>query len=117
MSPVGASRWRIGAGWYEHEWLAYGYGFPGAGERLRALDEGVRIFVQAWREGNVTLDGATYQVDGAIVQPLPLQDSGIPLWIAGGGERKTSGFPRRERYAGSSGALLVSSAKSTERNT
>ena len=79
----------IGAGWYEHEWLAYGYGFPGAGERLRALDEGVRIFVQAWREGNVTLDGATYQVDGAIVQPLPLQDNGIPLWIAGGGERKT----------------------------
>jgi alkanesulfonate monooxygenase SsuD/methylene tetrahydromethanopterin reductase-like flavin-dependent oxidoreductase (luciferase family) len=21
----------IGAGWYEHEWRAYGYGFPGGG--------------------------------------------------------------------------------------
>ncbi|HEX8498041.1 MAG TPA: LLM class flavin-dependent oxidoreductase [Actinomycetales bacterium] len=33
----------IGAGWYEHEWRAYGYGFPSAGERLAALDEGVQI--------------------------------------------------------------------------
>ena len=24
----------IGGGWYEHEWRAYGYGFPRAGERL-----------------------------------------------------------------------------------
>ena len=67
----------IGAGWYEHEWLAYGYGFPSAGDRLRALDEGVQIFTQAWREGNATLDGKVYQVDRAIVQPLPLQDNGF----------------------------------------
>ncbi|NDK91339.1 LLM class F420-dependent oxidoreductase [Gordonia desulfuricans] len=79
----------IGAGWYEHEWRAYGYGFPSAGERLKALDEGVQIFRQAWRDGTATLDGDIYQVDGAIVQPLPLQENGIPLWIAGGGERKT----------------------------
>jgi len=35
------------------------------------------------------LDGEHYQVDGAICQPLPLQEGGIPLWIAGGGEKKT----------------------------
>ena len=39
--------------------------------------------------GNAPSTGKVYQVDGAIVQPLPLQDNGIPLWIAGGGERKT----------------------------
>ena len=33
--------------------------------------------------------GKHYQVDGAIVQPKPLQDGGIPLWIAGGGEKVT----------------------------
>ena len=38
----------IGAGWYEHEWRAYGYGFPRAGERLARLDEGVQIMKQAW---------------------------------------------------------------------
>ncbi|OLS98670.1 LLM class F420-dependent oxidoreductase [Pseudonocardia sp. CNS-004] len=79
----------IGAGWYEHEWRAYGYGFPVARERLRMLDEGVQIMRQAWTEGKASLDGKHYQVDGAIVRPLPLQEGGIPLWIAGGGEKVT----------------------------
>ncbi|MBF6466803.1 LLM class F420-dependent oxidoreductase [Nocardia beijingensis] len=79
----------IGGGWYEHEWRAYGYGFPSAGERLGRLDEGVQIFRQAWTSGSATLDGKYYQADGAIVRPLPLQENGIPLWIAGGGEKKT----------------------------
>ena len=38
----------IGAGWYEHEWRAYGYGFPPPPERLGRLDEGVQIMRQAW---------------------------------------------------------------------
>ena len=79
----------IGAGWYEHEWRAYGYGFPGAGDRLGMLDEGVQIMRQLWTAGTATLAGRHYQVDGAIGRPLPLQEGGIPLWIAGGGEKKT----------------------------
>ena len=79
----------IGAGWYEHEWRAYGYGFPSAGERIGALDEGVQIMRQLWSTGAATLDGRYYQVDGAICQPLPLQHNGIPVWVAGGGEKKT----------------------------
>ena len=79
----------IGAGWYEHEWRAYGYGFPGAGERIAMLDEGVQIMRQLWTAGTATLEGRHYQVDGAIGRPLPVQEGGIPLWIAGGGERKT----------------------------
>ena len=79
----------IGGGWYEHEWRAYGYGFPSAGVRLARLDEGVQIMRDAWRDGKVTFDGRQYQVDGAIVAPKPLQENGIPLWIAGGGEKVT----------------------------
>lgn len=79
----------IGGGWYEHEWRAYGYGFPSAGVRLARLDEGVQIMRDAWRDGVVTFDGKHYQTDGAIVAPRPLQDGGIPLWIAGGGEKVT----------------------------
>jgi F420-dependent oxidoreductase-like protein len=85
----GRAEMGIGAGWYEHEWRAYGYGFPGAGERLGQLDEGVQIMRQLWTEGTATLDGKHYQVDGAICRPLPLQENGIPLWIAGSGEKKT----------------------------
>jgi F420-dependent oxidoreductase-like protein len=87
----------IGAGWYEHEWRAYGYGFPRAGERIKRLEEGVEIFRQMWTTGSATLDGEHYQVDGALCRPLPLQGTtvpgsktnGIPMWIAGGGEKKT----------------------------
>ncbi|MGF2947154.1 LLM class F420-dependent oxidoreductase [Mycobacterium sp. Lab-001] len=79
----------IGGGWYEHEWRAYGYGFPSAGVRLGRLDEGVQIMRAAWRDGKVSFAGRHYQVDGAIVAPKPLQDNGLPLWIAGGGEKVT----------------------------
>src|SRR6476660_4160122 len=80
----------IGAGWYEHEWRAYGYGFPRAGERLARLREGVEIMRQMWTTGRATLDGEHYQVDGAMCFPQPLQGTvqpgsranGIPLWIA-----------------------------------
>lgn len=79
----------IGAGWYEHEWKAYGYGFPSAGDRLRALEEGIEIMHQAFTTGTSSLDGKYYQVDGALNFPLPLQEGGIPFWVAGGGEKKT----------------------------
>jgi len=79
----------IGGGWYEHEWRAYGYGFPSAADRLGMLDEGVQIMRQLWTTGTATLHGRHYQVDGAIGRPLPVQHGGIPLWIAGGGERRT----------------------------
>ena len=85
----GRTEMGIGGGWYEHEWKAYGYGFPTAGQRLGMLDEGVQIMRQLWTTGTATLDGKHYQVDGAINRPLPLQEGGIPLWIAGGGEKKT----------------------------
>ena len=87
----------IGAGWYENEWRAYGYGFPSAGERLARLREGVEIFRQMWTTGEATYAGEHYQVDGARCWPRPLQGTsfpgsqanGIPIWVAGGGERKT----------------------------
>lgn len=85
----GRAEMGIGGGWYEHEWRAYGYGFPAIRDRLGRLREGVEIMHQAWTTGSATLDGTHYQVDGAIVRPLPLQQGGLPLWIAGGGEKVT----------------------------
>lgn len=85
----GRAEMGIGGGWYEHEWRAYGYGFPPIAERLGRLREGVEIMHQAWTTGSATLAGQYYDVDGAIVRPVPLQDGGVPLWIAGGGEKVT----------------------------
>ncbi|HEY1572259.1 MAG TPA: LLM class F420-dependent oxidoreductase [Pseudonocardiaceae bacterium] len=103
----------IGGGWYEHEWRAYGYGFPTAGERLGQLDEGVQIMRQLWTTGTATLDGKYYQVDGAIGRPLPLQEDGIPLWIAGGGEKKTLRIAAKyARYTNFLGSAEVFAHKS-----
>ncbi|ANJ28154.1 TIGR03560 family F420-dependent LLM class oxidoreductase [Agromyces aureus] len=85
----GRTEMGIGAGWYEHEWLAYGYGFPDAPTRLRMLREGVEVMHQAWTTGRATLDGEFWQITDAVVQPQPLQPGGIPMWIAGGGEKVT----------------------------
>jgi F420-dependent oxidoreductase-like protein len=87
----------IGGGWYEHEWRAFGYGFPPAKERLGMLRDGVEIFRQMWTKGIATHDGDYFTVDGAIGRPLPLQGTvkpgsaanAIPMWIAGGGEKVT----------------------------
>jgi F420-dependent oxidoreductase-like protein len=90
----------IGAGWYEHEWRAFGISggdFPTAGERLGMLEEGVQVMRDMWTTGSATLKGKHYQVDGAICSPRPLQGTsqpgsgrnGIPIWVAGGGEKKT----------------------------
>ncbi|MFL6152844.1 MAG: TIGR03560 family F420-dependent LLM class oxidoreductase, partial [Ornithinibacter sp.] len=87
----------IGAGWYEHEWRAYGYGFPSAGERLQALREGVEIMRELWTTGRSTYAGEHFTTDGALCFPRPLQGdsapgsphNGIPMWVAGGGEKKT----------------------------
>lgn len=85
----GRVEFAIGAGWYEQEYLAYGYEFPRAGVRLAQLDEAVQIIKKMWTEDEPHFDGEHYSLKGAINQPKPLQDPHPPLWIAGGGERKT----------------------------
>ena len=88
----------IGAGWYEHEWRAYGYGFPSAGERLAMLDEGVQIMRQMWTDGLGDVRGAsTTRSTAPAAARCPLQAGGIPLWIAGGGEQQDAPDRRRVR--------------------
>ncbi len=79
----------IGAGWYEHEYLGYGYEFPKPSIRIGMLREGVEIMRAMWTEDEVTYEGKHYRLDGAICRPKPLQDPYVPLWIAGGGEQLT----------------------------
>ncbi len=79
----------IGAGWYEHEWRAYGYGFPETRQRMRKFREAVEIIQMMWTEDKPTFQGEHYTIDGPINQPKGAQSPHIPLWIAGGGEQVT----------------------------
>ncbi len=85
----GRLEFAIGAGWYEHEYLAYGYQYPSDGVRIAQLDEAVQIIKKMWTEDEATFSGKHYSVKGAINQPKGLQSPHPPLWIAGGGEKKT----------------------------
>lgn len=79
----------LGAGWYEHEWRAYGYGFPDVPERMRAFREAVEIIVKMWTEEKPVYNGKFYTIDGPINEPKGIQKPHIPLWLGGGGEKVT----------------------------
>jgi F420-dependent oxidoreductase-like protein len=81
--------WGIGAGWYQHEFVAYGYGFPPAKDRIGALNETVEIVRSMWTEPDTTYEGRYFQVAGAQCDPKPLQTPHPPIWIGGGGEQLT----------------------------
>lgn len=79
----------IGAGWYEAEFLGYGYSFDRPAVRIGRLAEAVDIMKAMWTEDVVDYEGKHFRLQGAINQPKPAQRPHIPLWIAGGGEQLT----------------------------
>ncbi len=79
----------IGAGWYEHEYRAYGYEYPDAPLRLRQLREAVQVILALWTQQEAHFEGNFYQVRGAINQPKGIQKTHIPLLIGGDGEKVT----------------------------
>ena len=79
----------IGAGWYEAEYLSYGYDFPAAPERLARLKEAAQIIRSMWTEPTTTFEGRYYQVRDAINEPKGVQAPHPPMLIAGSGEKVT----------------------------
>ena len=102
--------WGIGAGWYEHEFKAYGFGdewwrgrdaewaergvspegaLPSARDRIRMLRETVEIVTSMWSEPETSYEGEFFTLRGAQCDPKPVQDPHPPIWIGGGGEQLT----------------------------
>jgi F420-dependent oxidoreductase-like protein len=79
----------IGAGWYEHEYLAYGYEYPDTPVRLRMLGEALQVIRAMWTEPQTWFEGTHYHVRGAINEPKPVQKPHPPIWVGGGGEKVT----------------------------
>jgi F420-dependent oxidoreductase-like protein len=79
----------IGAGWYEHEWRAYGYEWTDTKTRMARFREAVEIIKMLWTEERPVYSGKHYQIDGAINCPKGASHTGPPLWIGGGGEQVT----------------------------
>jgi F420-dependent oxidoreductase-like protein len=79
----------IGAGWWEPDYVGYGYEFGTAGGRLRHLSEAVQVILALWTQEEATFEGKYYQVHAAVNEPKGVQKPHIPLMIAGGGEKVT----------------------------
>jgi F420-dependent oxidoreductase-like protein len=84
----------IGAGWYEHEWLAYGYGFPPVGERLDQLGDHLEVITRMLAPGRAAYEGTHARVEGAINEPKGIQPH-IPVIVGGNGRRRTAGYAIR----------------------
>ena len=76
---------RYGAGWYQPEYEAYGYVFPGPGTRVSMPKEGLKVVNGLLREERFSFSGRLYHVKDAINELKP--PSRIPVMVGGGGER------------------------------
>lgn len=94
----------LGAGWYEHETVAYGFHFDRPALRIKKLDEALHILRGMWRENHFQFQGEHYhvgvgrgrtyrgqeaEIGGAINHPKPVQRPNPPVWVGGGGEQLT----------------------------
>jgi F420-dependent oxidoreductase-like protein len=78
----------VGAGWDAAEHDAYGIPFPPTGERFDRLDEALQVSRALFTGQPATVTGVHYAIAGAYNSPRPVR-RGIPVLVAGGGERRT----------------------------
>jgi F420-dependent oxidoreductase-like protein len=77
----------IGAGWFEHEYIAYGYDFPSNLARIKQLDESIGIIKTMWKQKRTSFEGEYYKVKEAICNPKPIQKPHPIIMIGGSGEK------------------------------
>jgi F420-dependent oxidoreductase-like protein len=83
----------LGAGWHVGEHSRHGLAFPALPERLGMLEETLTILRAMWTGEAATCHGKYFHVDGAVLQPRPVQRPHPPIIVGG------SGGPRSARLA------------------
>jgi len=78
----GRLRVGVGLGWNRVEYHALGKEFSTRGKRM---EEQIKLLRLLWTEPSVTFDGTYESIDGAGLNPMPLQRP-IPLWYGGESE-------------------------------
>ncbi|MFX0091060.1 MAG: LLM class flavin-dependent oxidoreductase [Candidatus Hodarchaeota archaeon] len=78
----------IGAGWYESEYLAYGYPYSSHFDRISQLREGLVIIKKMFLEDKFDFNGKYWNLKECISNPKPLQNP-FPIWVGGTGPKVT----------------------------
>jgi alkanesulfonate monooxygenase SsuD/methylene tetrahydromethanopterin reductase-like flavin-dependent oxidoreductase (luciferase family) len=94
----------LGAGDTAAEARAMGMEYPPIRERHAVLAETLQIVLRLLRGETVAYQGGYHRVEGAKLQPPPVQQPYVPLLIGGGGERTTLRFVAQYADASSLGA-------------
>jgi len=80
----------IGAAWHEGEHRSYGIDFPSVKEREDRLEEAVQLIRLLFRAREpVDFAGRYYQLQQAPFSPPCVQQPHPPIYVGGGGERRT----------------------------
>lgn len=78
----------IGAGWFEEEFDAFGFGFGSVGERFALLEDSLKVLTGLPGPEPVTLDAGPFHLRDAVLLPPPIQEPRAPVWLgAKGGDR------------------------------
>src|ERR671916_1727385 len=77
----------IGAGWYEQEYIAYGYDFPSNVIRIKQLDESLNIIKAMWTKKRSSFEGNYFKVKDVICNPKPIQNPYPTIMVGGEGEK------------------------------
>ena len=87
----------LGAAWARKEHDELGIGFPSTGERFDLLEDTCEILTRLYTGERVSYDGKRVSLHDAQMRPVPVQQPRPPIWIGGGGPRRT--LPLVARYA------------------
>lgn len=77
----------LGAGWHEREHAAYGFDFPGPGERVDRFAEAIHVIRALLTAERSTVEGRYYRLQDAPFMPRPVRPDGIPIVIGTRGAR------------------------------
>ena len=87
----------LGAAWFDAEHTALGIPFPSTSERFDLLEDSLEIVTRLMTGERVSYDGKVVSLKDAQVRPTPVQSPHPPIWIGGGGPKRT--LPLVARYA------------------
>jgi alkanesulfonate monooxygenase SsuD/methylene tetrahydromethanopterin reductase-like flavin-dependent oxidoreductase (luciferase family) len=87
----------IGTAWHGKEHHALGFEFPPTGARVDLLEDALNILPRLFTEDDVTYAGKRVSVEHATLNPKPVQQPSIPIWVGAAGRKRS--LPLVARHA------------------